>query len=585
MTNIRKVLTTFSVFTGILLAGSSIMAVDLSRVGPIEDPHGYPAWFADSNGLKLELCTNSPLCLFDPVEVGNAFSEANGFGAEAFWLLAGSSTTVNGGNALLTLALEAAFGGDATVTNGNQVSFGRVRVRIDNVFEGETYRVTHPYGEVIFPNLQPDLTGTVEINATKDIGGVNILNPADAFPATLLSDVMNPGTSLTVPAPTSFITWPDYATNADLLDGQGRRYIGNPGTLSPVVGSPAGNNFFRIERYTAGVYVPGSPAAENPANWETLAEEINFSLQGRVFDERVVTPFAGYGTPPTQNLTALGPINRATPFTAGSTAKITGAVVPKYPIGYPLWYQDGNGLKLTITFPPMGISQEVIPPENFPLNTAGETFYWSAGANFDGLVGPDAAEADAVSPLVELAMEGTFAGGEAIVDGFQIAFGRLRIWLDTITVPGTYTVFHPYGENVFVVTADDITEGGGEFRSRFTMDVGNVNPYNPDAAFSGALHSTIGPNFLTWDTFSPIPALNDPLLQKVNPDNPTGPLLQYVGDPATPHAVTGGSIRNSVRITGPGGIDFETTLFDITGQVFAGRNFGFIPAVNFLLLE
>ncbi len=41
---------------------SSAAAVE--RVGPRDPAHGYPVWYEDSSGLKLELCLSGPpLCL------------------------------------------------------------------------------------------------------------------------------------------------------------------------------------------------------------------------------------------------------------------------------------------------------------------------------------------------------------------------------------------------------------------------------------------------------------------------------------------------------------------------------------------
>ena len=66
---------------------------------------------------------------------------------------------------MLVLALEAAFanGGPAV---GDQISFGRVRIRVENLVPGATYRVTHPYGVDVF---QAD-EATRSINFTEDIG-------------------------------------------------------------------------------------------------------------------------------------------------------------------------------------------------------------------------------------------------------------------------------------------------------------------------------------------------------------------------------------------------------------------------------
>jgi hypothetical protein len=479
MANIQKALTTLAAFLAVLAGASGLMAQDLKGLGLPEEPHGYPAWFSDSNGLQLELCLAGPLCLADPVDPDSPFSVITGFGGEAFWLLAGAEAAmpgpVDGRDAVaeLTLALEAAYGGDESIVDGNQVSFGRVRVRMDVATPG-TYRVTHPYGQIVFPDVP---VGRRAVNHTSDIGGANPLDPASAFAATLLSDVMNPGADIVTPAPTSFITWPNYGTNPALLV-DGKQYIGDPNVDSTIVGSPTGNNFFRVERQTG------------TDTWTEVGFTNLFSLMGREFDGRNIVVKTTYGVPPTQNLAAVGPVNRQTPFSPAGAPFVAGfgSFDASYPIGYPLWYADASGLRLTITFPPMGISEPLVPPENFPLNTAGETFYWAASASFDAV--PAAA---ALDPLVEYAIEGTFGGDESILDGNQITFARLRIRIDT-PVAGTYTVTHPYGTNTFEVDPALLADG-----INYTQDIGNANPIDPDTAFNGTLFGIVGPNFLTWE--------------------------------------------------------------------------------------
>ena len=579
MNNKLKIFSTIAFSLAILSSPIDLKAEDLKGMGVPEEPHGYPAWFSDSNGLKLELCIDpepNPLlnrCANDPVIADNEWSVITGFGGEAFWLLAGAAidedTVPAPSNGLveaeLTLALEAAYGTDESIVDGNQVSFGRVRIRMD-LDESGTYRVTHPYGQIVFADVDAsDPDEDRDVNYTSDIGAANLLAPAVAFGGTMNSAIMSPvGSILPLPATTSFITSTAFANNPDAFRFNDKQYIAD---LVPttIVGSPTGNNFFRVERLTG------------PDTWTIVGETILFDLFGRVYDGHEITEKTSYGNIPTQNLAAVGPVNRATPFLSESTAIITGTLVPGYPIGYPLWYQDRSGLKLTITFPPMGISDPIDGDDGpWPLNTAGETFYWSASANFN-----EVPAAGPLNPTIEFAVEGTFGGDEEVVDGNQIAFTRMRIRIDT-PAAGTYTVTHPYGSNTFEVDAAALADG-----INYTQDIGSAVPGDPDSVFNGALYGIVGPNFLTWSTFDPNPTLNDPLLQKENPANPSGPKLQYVGDPAIPHAIKGGPNGNIVRIEGPdeSGIDVQTNLFEVTGQVFFERNNNVVPAVNLLLLE
>lgn len=258
--------------------------------------------------------------------------------------------------------------------------------------------------------------------------------------------------------------------------------------------------------------------------------------------------------------TAVGPVNRETPFAPEGAPFIKPAQFdPAYPLGYPLWYQDSTGLRLTITFPPEGIS-EAGPP---PLNTGGETFYWTASAAIPGWTPNPADPNVGLNAAIEFAMEGTFGGDESIVDGQQITFTRLRIRIDTPVV-GTYTVTHPYGTQDIVV---DVAAGG----INITSDIGGApNPFdpNPDSEFNGALaHPVVGPNFLTWNTFNLNPALNDPALQVTNPATPARP-FQFVGMAGVDHAITPGPNGVNFTVTGPGGLTNTTNLWDVTGKVF-----------------
>src|SRR3954468_13708820 len=104
----------------------------LIAVGPVSGDNGFPAWYEDSNHLRVELCLDdtNPLCGFLPGDVPNPnqpISFPDNFPEEAFYFLAGSSLTLpNGGKATLTLALEGAFAN--SVTNGDQMVFARQRI-------------------------------------------------------------------------------------------------------------------------------------------------------------------------------------------------------------------------------------------------------------------------------------------------------------------------------------------------------------------------------------------------------------------------------------------------------------------------
>ena len=146
-------------------------AQGLAAVGPTDPNHGFPQWYEDNNGLQLDICLTDPvLCLLEggavtlsnpgapfPANYGGTFPD------EAFWNACEAlMPTNNGGQALLVIALEAAFGNEIPET-GQQVSFARVRVRVDNLIAGASYNVTTPVG--VF-NFIAANAGTRGINFT-----------------------------------------------------------------------------------------------------------------------------------------------------------------------------------------------------------------------------------------------------------------------------------------------------------------------------------------------------------------------------------------------------------------------------------
>ena len=231
-------------------------------------------------------------------------------------------------------------------------------------------------------------------------------------------------------------------------------------------------------------------------------------------------------------LTLLG-IGSASPTHAGLAA--VGPIDPAN--GFPQWYEDSNGVRLGQCLDPQnplcGPVADEMPDAgsavDFPANFPGEFFWWSAEA---GATGPGGERL-----LLVLAMEGAFGGlAEAVEEGNQISFGRLRIRLRDVTPGAEFTATHPYGKTVLV--ADE------RGRARITEDIGcEATPCD----FSLALTSGIGP-FLTC----------------VDPAPPAG----SVGLGLAECAVTGSpNGDNFFRVKGPG-LDFETDSFTVTGMLF-----------------
>jgi len=223
------VVTSFFVVQG--LAGADVVTSPPSKmlaVGPTSPDNGFPVWYKDSNNLSVGLCldVNVPQCnlgaagLPDPTQ---PVSFPDNFPDETFYQLAQSTITLPGGaTAVLNDNLEAAFN-TATPQAGQQITFGRVRIRLTTPTTGH-YVITHPYGVDAF-----DVTDTTtrNINFTEDIG---IGEPGNFTGA--LGSRVNP-----------FLRW-----DTGLLKGpDGASYLGDAVTPHAVTGSDLGTNFFRID--------------------------------------------------------------------------------------------------------------------------------------------------------------------------------------------------------------------------------------------------------------------------------------------------------------------------------------------------
>ena len=203
-------------------------ANDFRAAGPISTQNGYPIWFSDADGTEVELCLDqNPLCRYLPTDVADPnkpISFPTNYPGETFWWAAESS--IDDGvtkKVVLVMALEAAFASGEVAKAGDQVSFGRIRVRMDDTIPGATYKVTHPYG---VETLEADEDGRVFW--TEDIGALTL--PAD-HSMTLKSRIFD-----------NLLQWD---TNQAPAAPAG--YLGDPNQEHTVMGSPKGTNFFRVE--------------------------------------------------------------------------------------------------------------------------------------------------------------------------------------------------------------------------------------------------------------------------------------------------------------------------------------------------
>src|SRR5256714_7214257 len=144
----------------------------LGAAGPLDPATKFPVWAQDATGLRLGYCFDPVFCFLgnqlpDPTQPP---SVPTNFPTEMFYWDAGATMpTNNGGLAFMRLGLEAAFLPGPGVVDGQQVTFGRIRFRLDNLQAGATYTITHPYGVGTFVAKTAGVRGT---NATPHVGWV-----------------------------------------------------------------------------------------------------------------------------------------------------------------------------------------------------------------------------------------------------------------------------------------------------------------------------------------------------------------------------------------------------------------------------
>jgi hypothetical protein len=246
-----------------MLAITSLSAqAELNLTGPISAATGnFPTYYQDTDGLALDLCLPSPgaernlgMCLLTGADIPNATGEISfpsNFPGEAFWWNGGSALTLaDGSQAILVMALEAAFANEEPIP-GDQVVFARIRVRFVAP-QTAHYKVTHPYGVEEF-----DAVAGERVFFTDDIG---VLCGTD-FTCAAKDGRIGP-----------FLRPSDHSGGLPLdpITVDGKTYIADPGVETEVTGSPFGTNFFKIEGAEIGG--AGIDVLETPM----------FNLMGRV---------------------------------------------------------------------------------------------------------------------------------------------------------------------------------------------------------------------------------------------------------------------------------------------------------------
>jgi hypothetical protein len=186
--------------------------------------------------------------------------------------------------------------------------------------------------------------------------------------------------------------------------------------------------------------------------------------------------------------------------------------------GFPAYYADSTGLQVGLCIEDPGCPAS--PPASDMVAPDGEAFYQLANATVTAPGGK--------SVTVDFNVEGAY------LDDTPITFGRIQFTARGLTPGATYTVDHPYGTSHFTVDAKGELLGGKRAAQR----------EETDGSFNGTLGSSIGPFLRSTSA-------------------PAG----YLGNGVTETTVTGGPLRNTMTVTGPGLPEAVTTTDPLTGQV------------------
>jgi hypothetical protein len=297
-------------------------ALPNKAVGPVDPRIAYPLWYQDELGAKLTLCLDlSGFCVTTPPNAGPASVTTAGinFPDEAFyWYADARITRASGGLVRLVIAKEGAFT-TALPSIGNEITFDRIRVRIDQLTPGATYTITHPFGVM---TAVADANGGIVINSslkttttasTAPASTVTTATTADGFTA---APTTTTATTTTTTDLAATPTTADTATFTAMFSGSGSGgstaeinttedigcgnapcdfraalegkisrflkwdpafgpaapagYLGNPGVTHQVTGSPFNTNIFKVD----GPNVGGTGINSIQTNLFTLAGKL-----------------------------------------------------------------------------------------------------------------------------------------------------------------------------------------------------------------------------------------------------------------------------------------------------------------------
>ena len=499
----------------------------LADVGPVA-ANGYPAYYEDASGLRLRLCDDPAQgCAMPELPNPNApVSYPDNYAGENFFFAAATA------DASYEAALEAAYTTEGA-TPGEEILFSRIRIRLDGLQPGATYRITHPYGELDLEATPSTDPTPGEINYTDDQGCMAA--PCGDFRSTLAGFVGDASaTSM------GFLTRAGFNP---ATAGAGTP-IGDPLTPHAVQGSPFGTNFVRIE----------GPNAGGPGIDVSMQE--SFTIEGQTYGSvdpnRPSTPdlaaLSDSGPSSTDNIT-----NVTTPsFTGTAPANgrvdllADGAVVGTTTASAQGTYDVSPGAALAAGTPRF---QVVVPnpaylatrdpnsPEYIPASDPNNPLY-------DPLLYPDPPAYDVTTPAtltsgtlyirIDTALPVTVIGTPRPTNGtidptptFVFSSAEAGTTFECSLTPSTETVERAPESCVSPLTYDDQARGTYTFRVRATDQAGNVG----------------APASHTWTIGTTVRAPSAPELDFVNPANASAEVFWFAPLDDGGSAITGYRVR------------------------------------------
>lgn len=278
------------------------------------------------------------------------------------------------------------------------------------------------------------------------------------------------------------------------------------------------------------------------------------------FQPSVIGAFAGTLTVPSNAASgsmAIPVKAKATNVTATVSAALDTA-------GLPIWYQDGNGVRVEPCLTQDGncvlladAGFDPTQPIVFGINYPGESFYNLTDSETISIPADASCGGTGGLALLRIGTEVAYATLPPTLGG-QLIFNRLRIVAGGLCPNTVYNFVHPYGVSSLT------TDGNGDIRPKTgTLD-------NPNVV--GTLPLT--PGLLQWDP-------------NVAPAAPVG----YLGDARTLHPIVGSQYRptptsepaNYFKVVRASGAKLvgETKLFTVSGRLpgpvvssLSGKDFG-----------